>query len=355
MEKVSIIPCITIHPNYIATHVESDRIRHHPLPGSISSENLNYNNHHGYISKSSGRKLKRAVNYMTLLSKGGNNYSKLNWKELKFKLTFVTLTLSSDQVHTDNYVKSKMLNQFLIEAKKHWEIDNYVWRAEKQGNLNVHFHIIFDKFIPWFEIRAVWNRIQAKEGYINRYRLNQEAWHDGKFKVRKDLLAKWNYNSQLKAYKHGVKSNWSNPNSTDIHSIRFINNVGAYICKYLTKDANILYSRVSRKIFKSPKRYLKGTHSLSFATMKYLRYIAQKGRLWSCSYSLTNITGATDVISNCISDELALIRAHKKFKQINEAYYNIICITIKDLVNLKCHNLITMFSEYIVEKFILSG
>jgi hypothetical protein len=355
MERDSVIPYITIHPNYLTTFVRSDRPHFHSFQNENSKANLHRNNHHNYLSEQSTRKVKKAVNYMTLLSTNKNNYSKLNWKSLKFKLCFVTLTLSAKQFHTDNYIKSKMLNQFIIEAKQHWEISNYVWRQEKQQNGNIHLHILFDKFIPWYEIRAVWNRIQSKEGYIEQYRLEQKEFHKKGFQVRKDLLDHWSYKAQLKAYKYGCKTNWSNPNSTDIHSVRLIKNVGAYLVKYMTKGYLSNSVKISKRLLNYEKKYIKGTHSLSFNVMKYLRTKAQKGRLWSCSYNLTDITGANTEIDNSISNELMQLKKLRLVKTIDSEYYNIITASLQDLVKLKCTNLIYMFSEYIVEKFILTG
>ena len=75
--------------------------------------------------------------------------SKVYQNPVQYKLTFITLTLPSKQIHSDNEIKSKCLNQFLIELKKNHSVSRYIWKAEKQENNNIHFHIIADKFIKW--------------------------------------------------------------------------------------------------------------------------------------------------------------------------------------------------------------
>ena len=157
----------------------------------------------GIISPSARKAINTAVDWMLLLSKEKHSLSHSNGKFFKWRLNFVTLTLASKQIHSDNAIKSELLNHFLIECKKYYGTRNYIWRAEAQKNGNIHFHIIFDKFIPWRDLRDRWNRIQNKLGYVDRF---------------------------------AEKFNHTNPNGTDVHSIGNIKNLGAYFSKYLTKN-----------------------------------------------------------------------------------------------------------------------
>ena len=117
-------------------------------------------------------------------------------------MTFVTLTLSAKQIHTDQEIKRLMLNRFLLIMKNDYKVKANLWVAEKQKNGNIHFHILIDRAIHWRKIRYEWNRIQSTHGYIDRF---------------------------YQKYKH------RDPNSTDIHALEKINNVQGYICKYITK------------------------------------------------------------------------------------------------------------------------
>jgi hypothetical protein len=226
--------------------------------------------------------------------------------------------LSSNQIHTDNEIKSNLLNQFLIEAKNKWKVKNYLWRAEKQKNGNIHFHILTDKFIPWNELRNVWNRIQNKLGYVDSYREEMLEFHKGGFQVREALLAKWDYKSQIKAYKAGCASDWNNPNSTDIHSLRLISDTKAYVMKYVAKD-----EQAGETI----------------------------GRMWGCSYDLTNITGARVVVDSLIGDEL-----RSAFRKIKPEFYKgehftVIYFTPRQLCEAGAVNALRVFSDYLLEKF----
>lgn len=117
--------------------------------------------------------------------------------------TFVTVTLSSRQIHCDKTIKRECLNHFLIYLKRNYGVVNYIWKAELQDNGNIHYHILTDKYIPWQELRDLWNSAQNRLGYVDMFQ------HD-------------------------------NPNSTDIHSLRKVKNVMSYVAKYMTKKESTL-------------------------------------------------------------------------------------------------------------------
>lgn len=157
----------------------------------------------GQLSVNAKRKMSRAIEYLVTLAQPKKVHEKLTGKTINFKLAFITLTLPSAQIHTDSEIINKCLNQFLVECRKYHNVKNYVWRAEKQENGNIHFHLLIDKFIPWYMMRNSWNRILNKLGYVDRF---QE--------------------------KHGH----SQPNSTDIHSTKRVKNIQAYLMKYMSKS-----------------------------------------------------------------------------------------------------------------------
>lgn len=165
--------------------------------------NLAENDHKGKVSAKAKRRISKAIDWMLYLAKDKELYPHKPSNKMTFRLNMVTLTLCSKQIHSDNEIKSKLLNQFLVEMRSVWKCEHYLWRAEAQGNGNIHFHIITDKFIPWNELRNRWNRIQNKLGYVDKF----EA-------------------------KHRKRT----PNSTDIHSIWKVKNLSAYLAKYCTKE-----------------------------------------------------------------------------------------------------------------------
>jgi len=88
------------------------------------------------------------------------------------RFTLLTLTLSSKQIHTDEEIKTKLLNPFLTDLK--YVLGKnllYLWSAEPQPETtqNIHFHIVLDRFVDKKWAQSVWNRIQDRLGYVERY------------------------------------------------------------------------------------------------------------------------------------------------------------------------------------------
>lgn len=318
MDDISFIPNISIHPDRV--NFFNEVIRHVPKKSLRPEKKVmpEKNYHNNKFSDQARRKVSKALDYLVYLASDKRLPATSHGKGLNFKISFITLTLSSKQIHTDNEIKKECLNQFLIEAKKKWGVKNYVWRAEKQKNGNLHFHILSDRFIPWSELRDVWNRIQNKLGYVDRYRDQMLAFHQGGFKVRKDLLKSWAYKNQLKAYREGSKSDWHNPNSTDIHSIRLVSNVKAYVMKYVTKD------QAEGEII---------------------------GRMWGCNYELTNLPGGRIIVDSVICDELREACKQVKPRFYKGDHFTVVYITPEQLCAAGAVNAFQAFAQFIFEKF----
>lgn len=198
-----LIPSVSIHPTSVNVYEQiywtKGRTRErkiHNLEGSTRE-------HGGKISSHAYRKIKRSIDYLLYLANEKSLPGRTPGSYYGFKVAFITLTLPAPQTHTDQEIKHHCLNQFLVEIRRRNGVRNYIWRAEKQRNGNIHFHILVDKFIPWEQMRDRWNRICSKLGYLDE------------FFVR---------------HGHYV------PNSTDIHSIRKVRSTREYLLKYCTKD-----------------------------------------------------------------------------------------------------------------------
>lgn len=92
----------------------------------------------------------------------------------KYKLGFITLTLSQNQFHDDKFIKAHLLKNFIDACRKRWSGFNYVWVSESQqindvNNGRIHFHIATDHWIPKRYINGLWNGIQKRHGYLDNY------------------------------------------------------------------------------------------------------------------------------------------------------------------------------------------
>lgn len=210
-----------------------------------SFENLKDNKTKKYSAKAQSR-TKNAVSALVNAETIGRFGE--NWKKHKkeINLCFVTLTLCANQKHSDLCLKRQALMMFVKEIQRRVGGFSYVWKAERQKNENIHFHLLINKKVNYVLIRKVWNNVMNNLGYLQEYKekmqkltqkeyILQRMQFAKKYK-QKRFFTKYDINEYKKAYKKGKKEGWSNPNTTDIHSLRFIKNVEAYICKYMQKD-----------------------------------------------------------------------------------------------------------------------
>lgn len=193
----------------------------------IMSENRN-TEYNGFMSPATKRNVRSILTaWVKCFESEHNGYSREKTFKQR-KLTFVTLTLSQKQVHTDNEVKRKMLNRFLIKVQRSFNVKYYFWRAEKQKNGNIHFHLILDAFIDKKEIQTQWNLIQADFNYLD------------------DYFSKHNH------YKAP---------STDVGIISSMKDSVSYVMKYVTKNPDDLKNK----------------------------NLKVSGRIWSCSKQLKSL------------------------------------------------------------------
>lgn len=311
---------LSIHPTQVNVYHNLTGYNRNPIPKSSRPPQFDNNDHRGIISKVAAKKISRSIDYLVYLSKPKRLPCSPAGQGKWFKLSFITLTLSSQQIHTDNEIKSVLLHHFLVEMETRFKVKNYVWRAEKQKNGNLHFHIITDKFIFWNDIRNTWNRIQQKLGYVTRYRENRLSFHKDGFRYDPFLARFWPLERQKKAYEEGVRSNWDNPNSIDVHAIKKIKKLTGYFKKYMTKS-------------KDPSQV--------------------DGRLWGCSHSLSKLNGGRADLYSDIEDELARLISHKVARIINDDWYTVIYIDIDYLRTHQFPVLCSIFDRFIQERFSL--
>ncbi|MBA7716867.1 hypothetical protein ES703_125949 [subsurface metagenome] len=272
-------------------------------------------------------------------------------KKRTFKLNFITLDLSSDQVHTDQVIKRELLHQFLVEMRKKWHATLYLWKAEKQKNGRIHFHIITDKFIPWNELRNVWNRIQQKLGYVTAYREDRLNWHRDGFKYNPKYAPRWNREAQLKAYQEGLRTDWDNPNSVDIHGTRHIINLKAYFSKEISKnpDPAAMYRPHEKcpvcrgPMFTVDKNFFCQDCQFSKTHVS--------GMLWGCSILLTDLPGGRTDVDSEIQAELDAIAGSGHAYIHTARYYSIYYTDFKLLTQFQCKRLLECFEDYIHRKF----
>jgi hypothetical protein len=305
--ELTLIPHLTIHPDKICYWNEVNWSPYKPNATKVdqeTGERLTKISHiinserkaKSELSIIAKRKMSKAIDYLLVTSVEKKQLERLTGKLVTFKIAFVTLTLPSQQVHTDSEIISKCLNQLLTELRKYHNVKKFVWRAEKQKNGNIHFHLLTDTFIPWYELRNRWNRILNKLHYVDKF---QE--------------------------KHGHRT----PNSTDVHSTRKIKNIKKYVTKYMQK----VDSKANEGKLKSGQ-------------------IDQESyRLWSCSQNLSKIKGCQLVIDNEIAKEITKIVNSSKCHSFHSSYFSVWYINYDELTKFGSDLLFKYFSNYLIDQF----
>lgn len=231
------------------------------------------------------RRVQNSINWLLYYAKDKRIYNEKRGKYFNFKINFITLTLPTLQFHADNTIKSKALNSFLTYLRKHFDLNNYIWRAECQANGNIHFHIATDTYIPYFIIRSTWNRQLRKLGYIDKYSSKFNGMSRKEYVKYSIQQGQKDLSIILKRYDYGVKTNWKDPNTTDIHSVNKVRNLAAYLSKYMTKG--------------EAQKDENGDYELKFRRIE--------GKLWGRSESLSRCKGIVDLVGNKMSIALEWI------------------------------------------------
>lgn len=174
-----------------------------PHSNKYTTDSTN-NQYSGSLTPFAKRKLKRAIQLLVASSKDKEAPNFKTGKMFKFKVNFVTLTLPAPQDNvTDKDLKKYCLDNLIKRLRRKHKLNNYVWRAERQKNGNLHFHLISDTYIHYQSLRDNWNELLNKFGYIDKFE-----------------------------QKYGHR----NPNSTDIHAVWKVKNLSQYFIKYMSKD-----------------------------------------------------------------------------------------------------------------------
>lgn len=325
---LTFIPKVSITPKTITIYNEV--VKDNNFKKSRDQyENLKDNKRKSDLSDNSKRRLKYAVEWFIHAVEPDRIINKEKFKQQSKNITFITLTISAKQETKSDYDHNrKCLNQFLTELRQGYQVQNYVWKLEKQKNGNIHYHIITDKKIDHYKLRVMWNRIQNKFGYVDQYqkkhkgltfeqycsmypeRKNKKGQHETTEQYKKRMLG---------AYEFGCKTDWKQPNSTDIHTLYKITDIVSYISKYFSKDSNV-----------------------KIDTSEPLP------RLWGCSQGISKLKSLKLYIedqSKEFCNELKFLKDNVKL--YSGDFFDCICVGFAELVQKGYKEITTMFIEHI--------
>ncbi len=247
----------------------------------------------GKLSAYSRKRLKKAIQLIVASSipKEAPNFK--TGKTYKFKVNFITLTLPSPQGSiTDKSIKTQCLDPFIKRLKRKYKLNSYVWRAERQGNGNLHFHMITDCWIHYEKMRNDWNDCIGKLGFIEEFKK-----------------------------KHGH----SNPNSTDIHSITRIKNLSQYFSKYMAKDE--LTQEAAMNIPHASHAYGLPKPSKKKVYWKVCKKEVDcliEGKVWDCSKNLKTKNTCEVLLESDALDTWQKVSADPEVRRKSELVFTIL-------------------------------
>lgn len=283
-----IIKELHVYPTYAVLSTQRRGFaRKRSLAHRLNEINLRDNRTKGELSKKSQRKLSNAVNWLIASSKKQYVYDKQTDKRYAFRVNFITLTLpTTDHNISDHYFKSVMLHAFINAARYKFGLKNYVWKVETQANGNIHAHFTTDSFMHWQALRDCWNRILAKNGLLEVYQNKHKSLSFNNYLELYPPSKSRTIKQIRKAFDFGVSTNWSSPNTTDVHAVFKVNDLAGYIAKYLSKNDD------DRRLI--------------------------KGRLWSCSTNLSHKNKLSmELLSNADYEAIGdLLKPEVSFKEI---------------------------------------
>jgi hypothetical protein len=287
-------------------------------------------------------------------------------------LTFITLTLPSIQSHDDQFVKRYILQPFLANLVRLYNVGEYLWKAELQNNGNIHFHVLIDQYIHWAELRTRWNYALQPYGYISNYTekrlleapieidfLTKLPRHDTINRIHpyinslsSALMSRPEIPDSQKAcierfsgYLRKIKENFSvqdvisriqadhasgfcNPNSTDIHAPHKIRNLCAYVTKYVCK-------KESKRIIRPA---VCGSQNSDIATIQ--------GRVWGCSDGLRNLKNFITTECDRTKQFLSYCRKENLLRHFDGEFFSFDSFNLYSLLSKYCKSLFIELKDH---------
>ena len=215
---------VYIRPTYFVIRPQFEGVTFkRSLKQKENEKNLKDNSHKSQLSTKAISNLRNSINWLVHSAKYKRVWSKRDNKAFWFKVNFITLTIPPQ--------KNEVINE------KDFQKCLNIWLVYARKYFYLHNY--------------VW-KVEAHEDKRLHIHLTTDTFINYKL-----LRNAWNRILQSKGLldEHFNKFGNYDPNSTDIHAIHKVNKVAAYMCEYMTKKPNL------------PVNF--------------------KGRIWSCSYSLS--------------------------------------------------------------------
>lgn len=157
----------------------------------------------GTVTAGAKKRMLTALDFLVQRSPKQRIFNQTTEKFFDFRLNFITLTVTnSKRLIEAHEAYEALLSKTLIYFKRKFGVKDYLWKAEKQKNGQIHYHIASNTFLPQNFVRWKWNKVCKEEGLLDTF---------------------------AKQYGH------FNPASTEVTSIVHVQDAKAYIAKEFAK------------------------------------------------------------------------------------------------------------------------
>ena len=305
-------------------------------------------------------------------------------------LTFVTLTLPSQQQHSDKFIKRQILSPFISELQRLHHVRQYLWKAEPQDNGNIHFHILIDKYIRHDILRWSWNRFLTPYNYIAEYTAKRhiiaplelkllskfqpyaqisvnitrmryvfnQALSDTSISnnLRSDIIRFQKYlerqppNTKFENISDRIKADqttgFNNPNSTDIHSPGKIKNLCCYVLKYLSK-------KNSKKVLRPAVCFEKEEYEQMISENSLQNSFNISGRVWGCSDGLRKLNYFITTEDSATQHFIEYIEKNNIPRIFEDNFFRCLSFNLYEQLGKHCKPLFSKIKEHFSQLFYL--
>lgn len=158
----------------------------------------------GFVTPALKKRMQKAITILLQSTPVTYSTHPVSGRTVAHKLSFITLTTPKHQNSTSaKWCHKNLLEPTLRVLRQRYGMKSYIWKVELQQNGQIHYHVTTEIMINHTALRNIWNNLLRKHDMLSDFK---------------------------KQYGH------DNPNSTDIHAVQKVNNLEAYLVKYITKE-----------------------------------------------------------------------------------------------------------------------
>jgi hypothetical protein len=123
----------------------------------------------GAMTEHAAKRIRKAIDIFLQMSPERVAFNPVSKKYIKFRLAFVTLTVSQTTLITPTEGYEKLLAPWLRWIRRKHRCQ-YVWKGELQKRGQPHWHVTINSTVHMNDIRDEWNNLQRRAGYLEEFK-----------------------------------------------------------------------------------------------------------------------------------------------------------------------------------------